>query len=204
MTRAISRGLTRAAALLGLVAALTLALAPAAAAHVAVDSATPNGDGTSTVTLVWDHSCTPDAATTGVTVSAGSGVEFTGASTDVAGWTATVEPSTVAFSGAGVPTGQRAAVRVTARITAAPGATVRFPSVQLCGDQQTAWTDPDPSAEHPAPTLIATGAIAAPATGNAASNAVDEGADLGQVLTGVLLLTVALGATGVLVTRRGG
>ncbi|MFN8199277.1 MAG: DUF1775 domain-containing protein [Nakamurella multipartita] len=206
MTRRLGRILTRGAALIALVALTLLALAPAAAAHVAVDSATPNGDGTSTVTLVWNHSCTPDSATTGVSVSAGPGVEFTGAITDVAGWSATVAPSTIEFSGPGVPTGQQAAVRVTARITADPGATVSFPSSQYCGDQQTAWTDPDPSSDHPVPTLIATAAIATPAaaTGEATSQAVDGGADLAQVLTGVLLLTLALGTAGVVLTRRAG
>lgn len=173
--------------------------APAAAAHVAVDSASPNGDGTTTVTLVWDHSCTPETSTSGVTVSAGPGVEFTGAASDLPGWSATVDPSTVAFSGPGVATGERAAVTVTARITADPGATLSFPSVQYCGDRQTAWTDPDPAAEHPAPELIATAAIAA---APAAAEQADAGADLGQVLTGVLLLMAGGAAVGVLVVRR--
>lgn len=86
----------------GAAVAALIWLAPAAAAHVAVDSASPNGDGTTTVTLVWDHSCTPETSTSGVTVSAGPGVEFTGATSDLPGWSATVDPSTVAFSGPGV------------------------------------------------------------------------------------------------------
>lgn len=200
MKRILSR-LIVAGALAG---AAMVALAPAAVAHVAVDSASPNGNGTTTVTLVWDHSCTPETPTTGVTVSAGPGVEFTGAANDLAGWSASVDPSTVSFTGPPVPTGQRAEVTVTARITADPGATVTFPSVQQCGDQQTAWTDPDPAAEHPAPTLIATAAIATPATAAApaGSEEGDGGADLGQVLTGVLVLAGLLAAVGVLVTRR--
>lgn len=183
----------------GVTVAALLGLAPAAAAHVAVDSAAPNGDGTTTISLVWDHSCSPDDATTGVTVSAGPGVEFTSGASDLVGWSATVDPSTVAFSGPAVPTGQKAAVTVTARITATPGSTVTFPSVQQCGDRQTGWTDPDPSADHPAPTLIAT---AATATAPAAAADLDAGADLGQVLTGVLLLAAAVGAVGMAVTRR--
>ena len=51
--------------------------------------------------------------------------QITDAITDVAGWPATVAPSTIEFSGPGVPTGQQAAVRVTARITADPGAYLR-------------------------------------------------------------------------------
>lgn len=183
--------------------AALIGFVPAAAAHVAVDSAAPTGDGTTAVTLVWDHSCDRDDATTGVTVSAGPGVEFTGAATDLAGWSATVDPATVVFAGPAVPTGQRAAVTVTARITAAPGSTVSFPAVQQCGDRQTGWTDPDPSAEHPAPTLIATAAIAtAPAA--AASADLDAGAELGQVLTGILVLAAGCGAVGVMLVRRTG
>lgn len=189
LSRLLAVGVLAGAALIG--------LAPAAAAHVAVDSASPNGDGTTTVTLVWDHSCSPDTPTTGVTVSAGTGVEFTGAGTDLVGWSASVDPSTVAFSGPAVPTGEKAAITVTARITAVPGATVSFPSVQHCIDQQTAWAETDPAAEHPAPTLIATAAIATPATA-----AADEGADLGQVLTGVLLLVAGCAAVGFVTTRR--
>jgi uncharacterized protein YcnI len=197
MKTAISRLLTGSAVTI----AALIGFAPAAAAHVAVDSADPNGDGTTTVTLVWDHSCTPGTPTTGVTVSAGSGVEFTGGASDLAGWSASVDPATVAFNGPAVPTGQKAAVTVTARITANPGTTVEFPAVQYCSDQQTAWTDPDPAAEHPSPMLIATAAIAAPAA--AAAQVADAGADLGQVLTGVLLLAGALAAVGVVVVRRG-
>ena len=201
MTRLLSR---IAVAVAAVVVAL-IGLAPMAAAHVAVDSAAPNGDGTTTVTLAWDHSCNPDDATTGVTISAGPGVEFTGGASDLAGWTAAVDPATVVFAGPAVPTGQRAAVTVTARITAAPGATVTFPAVQQCGDRQTAWTDRDPSAEHPAPILIATAAIAAaPAAVPTDTADLDAGADLGQVLTGVLVLAAGCGAAGVMVTRRAG
>ena len=199
MIRRLSRVAIGGGFVVGLVAVASVALAPAAAAHVAVDSAAPNGDGTTTVTLVWDHSCTPDTSTTGVTVSAGQGVEFTGAASDLAGWSATVDPSTVSFAGPAIRTGQQAEVTVTARLTADPGATITFPAVQSCGDQQTAWTDPDPSGEHPAPMLIATAAIATPA---AAGQDPGGGADLGQALTGVLLLAAALVAVGVVVTRR--
>jgi len=197
----VTRRIHRLLLLAGLVVTALVGPAPAAAAHVAVDSASPNGDGTSTVTLVWDHGCTAGAATTGVTVSAGDGVEFTGAGTDLAGWSADVDPTTVTFGGPGIPTGQRSSVTVDARITAAPGAVVTFPSVQHCGQSQVAWTDPDPSAEHPAPTLIATAAVAAPV---ATSAQPDRGADLGQVLTGVLLLAAALATAGFLITRTAG
>lgn len=199
----MTRLLSRLTVLVAAGVAVLIGLAPAAAAHVAVDSAAPNGDGTTTVSLVWDHGCGVDDATTGVTVSAGPGVEFTGGASDQPGWSATVDPATVAFAGPAIPTGQRAAVTVTARITAAPGATVTFPAVQQCGDRQTAWTDPDPSAEHPAPTLIATAAIAAaPAAVPTDADELDAGADLGQVLTAVLLLAAGWGAVGVMVTRR--
>lgn len=198
----MSRVRSRLPAILASAGVALIALAPAAAAHVAVDSAAPAGDGTSTVTLVWDHSCTPETGTTEITVSAGPGVEFIGGTTDLAGWSATVDASTATFGGPAVPTAQRAAVAVTARITATPGASVTFPSVQHCGDRQVAWTDPDPAADHPAPTLIATAAIATPpATADPAAPA-DAGAGLGAALTGVLALAAGAAAVGVLVTRR--
>lgn len=191
----LRRGLT----LIALTLTALIGLAPAAGAHIAVDSVSPNGDGTSTVTLVWDHSCTPDTTTTGVDVAAGDSVTFTAAATDVAGWTFTVDPETVSFTGPGIPTGQEATIDVVARVTGTPGETITFPSIQHCGDQQTGWTDPDPSAEHPAPSLIATAAILTPAAPAAEPTA---GADITQVLTGILLLAAALGAAGFLAHRR--
>jgi uncharacterized protein YcnI len=201
MTPRATRLLASALVTVALALAALIGFAPAAAAHVAVDSATPNGDGTTTVTLVWNHSCTPGTATTGVQLTAGDGVEFTGASTGLAGWTSTAGPAQVTFTGPAVPTGQQAAVSVTARITAAPGATVTFPSVQQCGEQQTGWTDPDASSDHPAPSLIATAAIIAPATLTAAPKA---GADLSEVLLGVLLLVAVLAGLGVAAERASG
>ncbi|HEY7815851.1 MAG TPA: DUF1775 domain-containing protein, partial [Nakamurella sp.] len=182
------------------VAALTLTailgLAPAAAAHVAVDSASPNGDGTTTVTLAWNHSCTPGTATTGVDVTGGAGVTFTGASTAIPGWTDTVDPRTVTFTGPDVPTGQQVSVAVVARITGTPGSTITFPTVQHCGQAQTGWTDPDPSSDHPVPSLIATAAVLAPQPTTADAT---SGADITQALTGIVLLAAALGVAGFLV-----
>ncbi len=196
--RRAGRGPRRAATVIALAVAALLGTAPAAAAHVAVDSATPNGDGTTAVTLTWNHSCTPDSSTTGVRVDAGDGVQFTGAGTDLDGWSSTVEAGTVTFTGPPVPTGQQATVTVTARITATPGSTVTFPSIQLCGDQQTGWTDPDPSSDHPVPSLIATAAVVAPAPSTAPPTA---GADIGEALLGVLLLAAVLAGVGVTAAR---
>jgi uncharacterized protein YcnI len=196
--RSRSTSRRRAAIVPGLAAAALIGFAPAASAHVAVDSAAPNGDGTTTITLVWDHSCAPDTDTTGVDVTPGVGVEFTGASTDLAGWSATVDRDRIGFSGPGIPTGQPARVAVTARITATPGTTVTLPSIQHCGDRESAWTDPDPASEHPAPSLIATAAL----VGSTSVDAGTGGADIGQILTGVAFLAVTLAAVGVVVQRR--
>lgn len=72
-----------------------------------------------------------------------------------------------------------------------------FPAIHQCGDTQIAWTDSDPTSDRPAPTAVATEAIATPHT--AAPN---SGADLGQVLTGILALTIALAAAGATVAGR--
>lgn len=178
---------------------LLIGLAPAAAAHVAVDSASPNGDGSTTVTLSWNHSCTPGTATTGIDVTAGPGVGFAGAATSIPGWTYAVEPDTITFTGPDVPTGQQVSVAVDARITGTPGATITFPTIQHCGDQQAAWTDPDPASDHPAPSLIATAAVLAP---QATAPDADSGADITQVLTGIVVLAAALCATGVVMQLR--
>ena len=191
----LRRGLT----LIALALTALIGPAPVAGAHVDVDSVSPNGDGTSTVTLVWDHGCTPNTTTIGVDVAAGDGVTFTAAATDVAGWTFTVDPEKVSFTGPGIPTGQEATIEVVARITGTPGRTITFPSIQHCGDQQTGWNDPDPSAEHPAPSLIATAAILTPAAPAAEPT---SGADISQVLTGIVLLAAALGAAGFLTHHR--
>lgn len=199
MTRS---ALGRLSAIVAVTIGALLAFAPAAAAHVAVDSAAPDGDGTTTVTLTWNHSCTPGSSTTGVRVSADDGVEFTSASTGLDGWSAALDgPGAANFSGPGIPTGQVATVQVTARIAGTLGASVTFPSIQQCGDQQTAWTDPDPASDHPAPSLIATAAILAPAP------AVDQpsgGADLTEILTGIIVLAAVLGVIGFLVQGRTG
>jgi len=193
--RRLRRGLTLAA----LTLTALIGLAPAAAAHVAVDSASPNGDGTTTVTLTWNHSCTPTTATTGVDVTAGTGVTFTGASTGIDGWTYTVKSDAVTFNGPAVPTGQQVSVAVRARIAGTPGSTITFPTIQRCGDQQTGWTDPDPASDHPAPSMIATAALLAPTD---ATTAPTSGADITQILTGIVLLATALGVAGLIAQRR--
>jgi uncharacterized protein YcnI len=202
--------LSRGSAVVLLALATLIAVAPAAAAHVAVDSARPNGDGTTTVTLTWNHSCSPASVTTGVDVAAGDGVSFTGASTDIAGWTAAVDPDSVIFTGPGVPTGEQVSVAVEARISGTPGSTITFPAIQHCRDQQTDlrsdWTDPDPAADHPAPSLIATAAVLTPTTTTAAAVAAaaepPSGADITAVLTGIVVLAAALGTIGFLGHRR--
>ena len=193
--RRLRRGLTLAA----LILTALIGSAPAAVAHVAVDSASPNGDGSTTVTLTWNHSCTPTTATTGVDVTAGTGVTFTGASTAITGWTYTVNPDTVTFTGPAVPTGQQVSVAVEARIIGTPGSTITFPTTQHCGDQQTGWADPDPASDHPAPSMIATAAVLAPTEATTDST---SGADITQVLTGIVLLAAALGAAGFIAHRR--
>ncbi|HEY5882632.1 MAG TPA: hypothetical protein VIU11_27225 [Nakamurella sp.] len=116
----MTRFLHRLMLVAGLMVGALVGLAPAAAAHVAVDSATPNGDGTTTVTRSGTTVARRGRPPPGVTVSAGDGVEFTGAGTDLAGWTTDVDPTTVTFTGPGIPTGQRSSVTVDARITVAP------------------------------------------------------------------------------------
>lgn len=217
---------------LGVAPAVLVVLAGPAAAHVAVDEAAPNGDGTTTVTLAWNHSCSSDAATTGVRVTAGTGVEITGAATSLEGWNAVVDSGEARFSGPELPTDRLADVEVTVRITGLPGDRVLLPAIQECGTQRLAWTDPEPGSEHPAPSLIATAALLddaspTPATsptpsrsgeGDGADAGRDtavgaaagagagagSGADMTQALGGVMALAVVLAVVGVASQRRAG
>lgn len=143
--------------------AVAMVAAPAGAfGHVAIDQATPNPDGTATITLSWKHGCAGGAATTGIDITAGQGVEIIAAGSAIPGWNADVGPGSVRFAGPAVPTHETGTVIVTARVTGSPGESVQLPAIQRCGDQQVAWTDPDAAAEYPAPTMIATAAIISP------------------------------------------
>lgn len=174
------------------VATVALLVPTTAWAHVTVDSTRPNGDGTTTVVLSFDHSCT-DSPTVSLDVAAADGVEFLSGSTAIPGWTVDViQPTRVTFLGDPVASGEAAQVEIVARITGVPGQPVRFPTEQRCasGDRYS-WTDTAPGAEYPAPEVIATAAILSPSAVPA-----ESGAGRTEVLVGIAAVTIVLGAAG--------
>jgi uncharacterized protein YcnI len=153
----------RTLAVLAAAAAVVLSTGSPAAAHVLLAKAQPNGDGSTTLTFTFDHGC-GDSPTTELIVSLPAGATPPTRTEQPAGWKATTEPSRVAWTGPGLEPGAEAAFSLVTRLTGTIGQPLRFPTVQRCANAQAyEWTDPQPGDEHPAPSLIATGAILAPA-----------------------------------------
>nr|WP_230416563.1 DUF1775 domain-containing protein [Micromonospora tarapacensis] len=102
--------------------------------------------------------------------------------------------------------GTEAAFSLTTRLTGTVGQPLRFPTVQRCANGESyEWTDPQPGDEHPAPSLIATGAVLAPTATRAATIPVSGtggAASLPQALGALVLFVVAATAAAVLATHR--
>lgn len=146
-------GVTVAAVLIAL-----LAIAPAASAHIIADSVEPVGDGSVTITFVFNHSC-PAAPTTGLQVQMPAGASALTAE-GPPGWDAVISNNTAEMSGPPIATDVDVAFTVTARLTGQPGETLLFPTDQTCSDGDVLrWTDPDEASDEPAPRIIATTAV---------------------------------------------
>ncbi|ARU51653.1 uncharacterized protein YcnI [Cellulosimicrobium cellulans] len=149
---------------LAAVGAGTLAVLTAgpAGAHVLIETVEPHGDGTSTLTFTFDHGCDGEP-TDALRVTLPEGVEALAAG-QPDGWSSDVGADAVAWSGAPVPDGERAAFTLDVRVTGDVGQAFVFPAVQECPSGASyAWTDTDPSGARPAPTFVATAASLAPA-----------------------------------------
>ncbi|WP_432050551.1 DUF1775 domain-containing protein [Verrucosispora sp. NA02020] len=202
-----SRRWIRAAAVAtGVVAYLAWGAAPAAA-HVEVAEAKPNGDGTTTLTFAFDHSC-DDSPTTELVVALPEGVTATG-TVEPEGWSAALSGDRVTFSGPGRETAE---VGVTTRIVAQAGDTLHFPVLQRCADGNSLdWIDRTADSDYPAPRLITTNAVldtppeatvAPPVAAGGGTPSEGGGATLGQALTVVVVFVVLAAGAGLLVARR--
>ncbi len=191
----------------GSIGYLVLGAVPAAA-HVEVASAQPNGDGTTTLTFSFDHSC-DDSPTTELVVALPDGVTASG-TVPPEGWTATVAGQRVTFTGPGRETAE---VGVTTRIVARAGDTLTFPVLQRCADGGSYdWIDITADSEHPAPRLIATNAVLAEqpqvpaAPPDAAAGGTEPtqggGATLGQASAVVVTFVAAAALAGFVTVRR--
>lgn len=190
----------RRAAVVGLAAAATVLLGSPAAAHVEVATAQPNGDGTTTLTFGFDHSC--DASpTTEMVVALPAGVTAT-ATTQPRGWSAAIAADRVTWTGPGITTGRLAMVT---RITATPGQTLRFPALQRCADGGSYdWIDTTSDGDEPAPRLVATGAVLASRPEPTPVAATDQagGASLPQAVAALAAFVALAAAAGLVLARR--
>jgi len=190
----------RAAAALGLAALLTVTGVQGAAAHVLLETATPNGDGTTTLTFSFEHGC-DGAPTTGLDVTLPAGVEAV-STAQPEGWAAEQEPGVVRWAGTPVADGTAARFELVARVTGTAGQAFWFPTTQTCTEGVHDWVDTDPAGAHPAPSFVATGAtLAAPATqpvspGGAGTGSGPAGASLAQTLAAVAAASLVAAAAG--------
>ncbi len=208
----MTRTSTRGALVLGLVTALLCWGVAPASAHVILDQAVPQGDGSVEVTFTFDHSC--DASpTVELAVAVPEGAEILGG-TGPTGWTATTEESRVVFAGPGIGDGAAPRFAVIARLTGSVGQALLFPTRQSCanGDGYD-WVDTSESAERPAPRLVATTAVlaevvasTAPVSSGRGPALPDDGASARQLADaiGVLALVVYVAARGALRRARPG
>ncbi|WP_422733771.1 DUF1775 domain-containing protein [Micromonospora sp. WMMD558] len=201
----MKRPVGRVVAALAAAAAVLLLTGSPATAHVLLAKAQPNGDGSTTLTFTFDHGC-GESPTTELIVSLPAGATPASRTEQPAGWTASTAPSRVTWAGPGLKAGAEAAFSLTTRLTGTIGQPLRFPTVQRCANGAAyEWTDPQTGDEHPAPSLIATGAILAPiptATRAATAPAPGTGgaATLPQAL-GALALFVVAAATATALAR---
>jgi uncharacterized protein YcnI len=169
-----------------------------AAAHVVLDNAVPNGDGTTSLVFAFDHGC-EELATTVLEVTTPEGVTVHSATSSQTGWESTAGDSTVTWQGPAIPSGEKAQFTVVASLTGQPGQSLAFPSIQRCeGGATSEWVDPEGS-ENPAPVLIATAAVLQPPEPPASSGG---SAGTGQILIGIAGLVVLGGAVGATRGRR--
>ncbi|MDR7381085.1 DUF1775 domain-containing protein [Promicromonospora iranensis] len=187
-------------------AVVLLCLVPAApaAAHVLIETVEPNGDGTATLTLTFDHGCEGDPTDT-LEVSMPDGVEALAAG-QPDGWTAELEPGSVLWAGKAVPDGDRAEFTLDVRVTGTVGQSFAFPAEQRCaGGGSYRWTDTDPSGDHPAPTFVATAASLAETPTVPTTPAATAGSPpvpTAWLVAGIVLISVIAGAAGARLTRR--
>lgn len=173
-----------------LVAVFVLVGAAPASAHVLLEQAIPQGDGTVELVFTFDHSC--DAApTTGMTVTMPDGSTVLEAS-GPDGWQVEASDAEVAFTGPGIERGEGEAFTVLAELSGSVGDTLLFPTEQTCDDGDGyAWVDASESEERPSPRLIATAATVATAVAPVLAG--DGGATTLQVVLAIAAFTVLVG-----------
>lgn len=151
-------------------AALVVALASPASAHVEADPQTVPAGESATIELVVGHGC-DGLDTTGLQIQIPEGLDVEPEAPE--GWSVTVEERVIAFEGG--PLDDHDPLGFPLTFTAPDEAgTLSFPTVQLCGEESASWIG-DADSDNPAPEVD----ITAAAGGSAASSSEpsDDGED---------------------------
>jgi periplasmic copper chaperone A len=201
--------MSRTARLVAAAAALLVALASPAAAHVTVQPPEVQAGSYAKLTFRVPNE-RDDAATTRLEVQLPTGID--GARLKpVPGWTGSVEGSTITWTGGRIEPGQFLEFDISVGPLPESAGALEFPAVQTYEDgEEVAWiesvTEGEEEPERPAPTLtLTTGDDEAPADADAevedaepiASSAEDDGVDgavVGAYVVGGLAVLLALAA----------
>jgi len=131
--------------------ALGLALMPLPGlAHIHIHPATATAGQTVDLALLVGHGCA-GAPTTALRVAIPEGL--TAEPLAQPGWQVTSGKGEIGWQGGPLPDHEKARFVLRATLPADAHRIVFLPVVQVCGDQQLRWIDPDAAADHPAPAL---------------------------------------------------
>lgn len=157
------------AAIVGIVA--LFALAAPAAAHTGA-SASPAPEGRTLVTYSFSHGCS-GAPTIGLRAQLPAGATNVNAS-NPSGWTSTVTPTEVHWTGPAIADGVSAQFNVSMVLAQPAGSTVTMPNIQECPNgAELAWIGTPSSdtseSSRPAPTIVVPVNASTPTTSGAAA-----------------------------------
>jgi len=131
--------------------ALWLALMPLPGlAHIHIHPETAGAGETVDLVLIVGHGCA-GAPTTALRVAIPEGL--TAEPLAQPGWHVTSAKGEIGWQGGPLPDHEKAQFVLRATISADAPGTIPLPVVQVCGDQQLRWIEPDAAADHPAPAL---------------------------------------------------
>lgn len=180
-----------------LVGILLVGSASSAVAHVLLDRATPNDDGTTTLAFSFDHGC-DGQPTDQLNFIVPPGIEVLDTQ-QPAGWAAQIEGSQVNWTGDPLPDGEANEFELITSITGVPGQEFVFPVVQSCvGGGQYSWTDTDSGSTSPAPSFIATTATLS----GGDEDDQPSGASTKQALIAIAVAAVVMGGGGAALASR--
>jgi uncharacterized protein YcnI len=136
------------------VAAVLVALAAPAGAHVDAEAST-DGTGVTRIELSFSHGCEGEPTTTLRARSPEGATDVV--AEEAPGWTSSVDGDQVTWTGGSVPDGQAASFAFTARLAQAEGTEVPVPVIQQCPTLANEWieppTDDTSEASSPAPVV---------------------------------------------------